>query len=443
MNLSREKLRRAVTDPVFFAQEFLGIQPHPGQANWLRNSNRPENALHTGNRWGKSFVQAVKILHRCIFKIRDQRYRHARYQAANVSITLDQAQILYYHVLRLINRSKFASALIDDARLTPFPHLKFGNGSVFWARSTQNNAEYLLGHDFDYINFDEVAYETNPEYVIEQVLVMRLADRSGMLDLTSTPKGKNWFYRKCQQLRANPSLGYVQNGSCWQNPFISREYLQMRQQTLPEKKVAQNIMGNFVDDENALFKEEQIVRAMSSSTGLCHPLDGHSYVTGWDLGRKQSWTVGITIDISSRPFQVVSFERFQKDWLEQTDSIRQKKRLYPGLVVIDATGVGDVILSQLADISPIPFLFNEKSKLDLLSNLQLMHQKGELAYPAFQQFTNKGEIWSLQDELREIGWDQKQSFDGVMALGLAVWPLRAGIENPVPLSPLTGSFRWQ
>lgn len=440
MRVTREKIRKAILDPVYFAQEFLKIEPHAGQARWLSNSRCRENALHTGNRWGKSFIQAVKFLHRSIFKIRNPKYRGLRYQTANVSITLDQAQIVYYHILSLLGRSKFISALVKDALLTPFPHIKFGNGAVFWARSTQDNAEYLLGHDFDFINFDEVAYETNPEYVIDQVLVMRLADREGTLDLTSTPKGRNWFYRKCQQLQNNPMLGYVQNGDCLQNPHISREYLEFRQKTLSEKKVVQNIYGQFIDEENQLIKEEQIAWALANATGLCAPLLGHSYITGWDLGRKQSWTVGITIDISVRPYQVVSFERFQKDWLEQVEIIRQKKKLYPGLVVIDSTGVGDVIMSELADIRPIGFQFGEKSRLELISNLQLMHQKNLMAYPLIEQFTENGEIWSLQDELRELSWDKGKSLDGAMALALALWPLRSSVDNSLVLSPQIASF---
>ena len=118
--------------------------------------------------------------------------------------------------------------------------------------NSQNSGEYLLGHDFDFVNFDEVAYETNPEYVIEQVLMMRLADREGILDYTSTPKGKNWFYQKCLKLQQNPKWGYVQNGSCLQNNFISKEYVEQKMQSLSQPKINQNILGQFVEEEIAV-----------------------------------------------------------------------------------------------------------------------------------------------------------------------------------------------
>jgi len=203
----------AIHDPVLFAREFLEIEPHPGQVKWLLNSTRPENTLHTGNRWGKSLAQAVKILHRCILKIRDSRFKHVKkYEAVNASITLDQAKIIFENVLRLVKSKPHLESLVKTVKFTPFPHIVFGNGAVLWARSTQRRGEYLLGRDYDYFNFDEVAFEPHPEYVVNQVIMMRLADRAGMLDYTSTPKGKNWFYRKCCELEKNPKLGYVQNG---------------------------------------------------------------------------------------------------------------------------------------------------------------------------------------------------------------------------------------
>ena len=68
--------RQAVTDPALFSREFLELDPHPGQIQWLTNSIKSQNLLVTGNRWGKSTVQAAKILHRAIFRIRDRSFDH-------------------------------------------------------------------------------------------------------------------------------------------------------------------------------------------------------------------------------------------------------------------------------------------------------------------------------------------------------------------------------
>ena len=91
-------------DIPFFAHKFLDIVPHPGQAKWLLKSNRAENLLVTGNRWGKSFACAIKIIHHALFRFRDLKYdNQKRYHIVTASITLDQARIIFNTVLRILN----------------------------------------------------------------------------------------------------------------------------------------------------------------------------------------------------------------------------------------------------------------------------------------------------------------------------------------------------
>ncbi len=432
-------LRNAINDPVEFARQFLGIEPHPGQIKWLRNSTKPENALHTGNRWGKSLVQAIKILHRCIFKIRDLKYDHtSKYEAVNASITLDQAKIIFENVIRLAKGKPDLDRMVKEVKFTPFPHIVFGNGAIFWARSTQRRGEYLLGRDYDYFNFDEVAFEPHPEYVVNQVIVMRLADRAGVLDFTSTPKGKNWFYRKCCELQKNPNLGYVQNGDSRENPNISQEYLARKMKSLSPNMIEQNIKGLFIDDANQVIKEEYIRDAMNASTGLSGPVVGHRYCHGWDLARKRTFTVGITLDITAKPYQVVAWERFQREWKDVYAAVRIRHKEYGGEVIIDSTGLGDVVLSELSNIRPVGFNFGErggKAKSELIANLEKMHALGEVAYPYIEQTKEDGELWSLQDELHNFYWDNNQECDAVMALALALWLVRQGEKSTVILLP--------
>jgi hypothetical protein len=434
----KEFWQEVIKNPVLFTKEFLEIQPHPGQVKWLLNSNKPENALHTGNRWGKSLVQAIKILHRCIFKIRNPKYQNIRrYEAVNVSITQDQAQIIFDNVVRLIKGKPLLEVFVKDIKFTPFPHIIFGNGAIFWARSTQRRGEYLLGHDYDYFNFDEVAFEFHSEYVVNQVIMMRLADRAGMLDYTSTPKGKNWFYKKCCELQKNPEIGYVQNGDSRENPHISQKYLERKLKSLSPSKIEQNIKGLFIDDANQVIKEEYIRNAMTSSTGLSAPILGHRYCHGWDLARKRTFTVGITLDITQKPYQLVALERFQREWRDVYAAIRRKHKEYGGEVIIDSTGLGDVVLAELSDIRPQGFNFGErggKAKSELIANLEQMHALESIAYPYIEQIEDDGEVWSLQDELQNFYWDTNSECDAVMALALALWLVREGEKSPLILS---------
>jgi len=410
------------------------VEPHEGQVRWLSNSNRPENLLCTGNRWGKSLVQAIKILHRCIFRIRKLEYDSCgKYNAVNVSITLDQSKIIFNNVLRLIKGKPIIEAVVNCVRWSPYPRLYFANGAVFTARSSQNRAEHLLGNDYDYINFDEAAFELHPDYVVDEVMAMRLADREGQLDLTSTPKGKNWFYRRAMKYEKKPDSCYFQQGATVENPNVSRKYLNRKIRSLSEQRVKQNIYGEFVDSADEIISEELIQRALAMATGLSEPVQGRRYCHGWDLARKVTHTAGVTLDVSCEPYQVVCIERFQaNDWNTVLERIRLRHRKYGGRVLVDSTGLGDVVLGQLSDIGAEGYNFGGgggRAKIELLTNLELLHEKGKIAYPYYEQ-RGEDELWSNLQELREATWSDNGSCDFLMALALACWiPSMIGKEN--------------
>lgn len=436
MNLPRPtgSWRRALIDPVYFSQHFLEIDPHPGQVCWLRHSVHSENLLHSGNRWGKSLAQAIKTAHRLLFQIRNPRHdRVGRYVGANVSITLDQARIIFNETLRLLRRLQYADYLIADVLATPFPMLRLTNGSVLWARSTQRRGEYLLGHDFDFISFDEAAFEPSADYVVEEVLAMRVVDRAGQIDYVSTPRGKNWFYRKALQIAARGQRGYVQRGDSRENPHLPVEYLERTIARLSPQRKAQNVEGRFVDLGNEVLREEDIQRALSLSIGLRPPEPGRVYVHGWDLARKRSWTVGATLDVTARPAQMVAFERFQhRAWPDVFAAIRRRHREYGGRVLIDATGLGDVVLAELADIKAEGFNFGEKggrAKSELIGVLEQAFASGAVAIPNAEMMTADGEYWSLANELREFSWEDNTHCDAAFALALALWLARTPRES--------------
>jgi hypothetical protein len=433
----------------------------------LANSVTPENLLHCGNRWGKSLVQAIKIAHRLLFQIRNPKYdRAGRYVIANVSITLDQARIIFNEAVRLLRRLPYCDYLIEDLVVTPFPMLRLTNGSVLWARSTQRRGEYLLGHDFDFISFDEAAFEPAADYVVEEVLMMRVVDRAGQIDYVSTPRGKNWFYRKSQEIAARGLHGYVQCGDTRDNPHLPADYLERTIMRLSPQRRAQNIEGQFVDLGNEVLREEDIQRALALWKGgpdlgqglqksLAYgyrppgwectsvntlrqdqghpPVNGRHYVHGWDLARKRTWTVGVTLDITDRPMQLVAFERFQhRSWPAVITAIRQRHTQYGGRVIIDATGLGDVVLSELTDIGAQGFNFGErggKAKSELIATLEHSFATGQVAIPMIEMTNVDGDYWSLPNELREFSWDDNQHCDAAFALALALWLARQPRER--------------
>ncbi|MCP4582254.1 MAG: hypothetical protein GY839_11615 [candidate division Zixibacteria bacterium] len=433
--------RRAHHDPIYFAREYLDFQPHPGQVAWLNGSTGFENALITGNRWGKSEIQALKLIHRCIFQLRPIRYDRPRhYRAMNVSITLDQAQIVFSKILALLERNKKLNALVKKIRSTPYATIIFRNGSELSARTSANRGEYLLGHDYDYVNFDEVAYEPKPEAVVEGVIKMRLADRAGTLDYGSTPNGYNWFYHR-QKLIQKDKRGFVYHGSSYENPFLPKESLDYLKQSMTPARAAQHIMGKFSSFEGRLIPEEFLRKAIDMGKGPRGPQEGKKYVHGWDLARKLTFTVGIVMDISEKPFQVVHIERYQRQWPEIIARIKSLYRIYGGDVLIDSTGIGDVVLSDLEDIGAEGFNFAGGNREKLLGNLERSFFSDETAL--YEQTVEQpdGSTWSLVDELRALDAAYINAGDGVCALALALWAAGTPSKIVIPAMAAVGGFR--
>lgn len=423
-------------EPSYFAEYILGVHIHEGQRCWLESSVTSENLLVTGNRWGKSFVAAVKILHHLLYRIRSLEYdRSGVYRILNASITQDQAGIIFNQAVRLARQSVIYAPLIESVVNSPFPKMTLSNGATLEARSTQQRGHYLLGHDYDFFLFDEVAFEPEPEYLVEEVIRMRLADRNGKLDLISTPNGKNWFYRRAMVVASGEMNGYLQFGDSRENPFISQEYLGERLQYFSERRIKQNIKGQFVDSGGELLKGEWIDRALTQLQSTDN--EDVRYISGWDLARKQTATVGITVAIIGDQAQVVSVERLSRyDWEVVMQRIRQRQMLFPGTLVLDATGLGDVISEALRDLQPETVIFTPSAKADLLTNLELFHASGRVAYSRNEIALEKGRVWALEDELRSVRWEDNNQYDGVMALALALWPLRK--RDAIELTPKIG-----
>jgi hypothetical protein len=368
------------------------------------------------------------LLHHAVYRLRPLQFdRCGRYRAVVASITQNQANLVFDQVVRLARQSEILSTLIAGIVWSPFPKLTLGNEATIESRSTQNRGEYLLGNDYDLFVFDEVAFEPNPEYVVEEVIMMRLADREGRLDLVSTPNGKNWFYRRSREIAEELRQGYLQSGDSRHNPFISAAYVDERVRYFSSERLKQNIMGQFVDAGGEVLKGEYIDAALEVCRKVSAPTNAATayYISGWDLARKRTATVGITVEVTGDFAHVIELERLKQfDWMVVIEKIKRRQQRFPGRLVVDATGLGDVVVEQLKEYRPEAVIFTPAVKAELLTNVELFHARKMIAYGRWELPDGPGRIWSLEDELRRARWDDNHECDALMALALALWVLR-------------------
>jgi hypothetical protein len=427
-------------DPVGFCSYVLGMVPHPGQAKWLTDASKNENALVTGNRWGKSSIAAAKLIWKAVYRIgwsaatkAEMEAKHEPYHALNVSLTADQSRVVWDKALALLSGPK-AAVLLSKVTLSPFPRLDLINGSIIEARSTAGNGHYLLGHVYDAVNWDEAAFEPHFRYIRDGVLRMRVVDRAGVIDYTSTGNGRNDFgqYFLDGLAGKEPNL-YSQSGPTTDNPHIDQSMVSMNAARMTERMVRQNISGEIVDAGDSFFEYADVQNAIDNeltdqmsatfdsediqATAVLHDPFGdgpswikrfpsHRYIHAWDVADKRDWTVGCTIDVSlPPPWPVVEFERFQKlGWSHVYARARDRHARYAiggpdhSTTYVDSTGVGEVVVQELRDIRAKGFMFTGPSKDELLANLQSMLNLREIRFPFIRPMVDELLFYTREDE---------------------------------------------
>jgi hypothetical protein len=416
--------------------------------------------LTTGNRYGKSHIAAAKLVYVAAYKIGwNERIRarakanHQIYRAANIAPTLDQAKIVWTKAFGMLQGRRI-SWLIDDVKLSPYPIITLkgsdGIASTIEARTTANRAQSLLGGDYDFFNWDEAALEKSFTETYENVLRMRLADRRGRLDITTTGQGRNEYGRFfIDGLEGRVPDLYTQSGSTAENPNLETTVEEMMR-GYSQRMIQQNILGMIVDGGGGFFDIEDLeaaedadLTALMKSTAqqkdasvIAHAelyvddlnwhnrYPDHRYVHFWDIANTTDWTVGITLDCTDTVMRLVEFERFQKTgYAHIYDKMRERHRKYQIGVVdsgsnkssrtyFDATGVGQTIGDTLKDIRAEGFVFTKPSKDEILTDLQSALSLRQLKYP---------QIPVLFDELKFYEREDRDLIqDCVMALAGAV-----------------------
>jgi len=439
-------------------------------------SVQPINTLVPGNRWGKSTIIAEKHIWACISKHglkakTKAEWKAAEYETISVAMSADQAAIVFKEAKKLLKDSPLR-VLVKAMRSTPFPHIIFANGAVFHCRSAHDDGKYIDGHAYRYLSIDEAGWIPNLKSLMTNVIVMRLAG-GGEIDLIGTPKGYNdlYFYYERGQ-RGTPGY-YSQRGSIYDNPYLPREDIEMRDRLLAsaDPKIRKQVLeGEFVDFSGLAFTRDQ--RDNAFDPHLEHYegyIPGHRYWAAFDLGRQTDFTVGIVLDVTTKPWKVVSFTRLNKvAWEEIYATIdRVTKEYHMRFARIDATGpAGDVIEEEMTKrgIKVDAFKTSTRaSKLDIINGLQSALDEGRKVIGVADSVDDNGSVqhhpileepgdgnWGLirlpcisqlMDEMGIYSIDDKNIpfTDSVMALALVVDLAR---EMEGVSAPLIGGMYW-
>ena len=224
--------------------------------------------------------------------------------------------------------------------------------------------ERVRSWEFDYLIVDEAAYLPDLENEWMRALRPLLIKTRGGGMFISTPKGKNFFYSLFQK-GINGEKDYKSwQFSSYENPYLPKQELDELVESMPEANYRQEILAEPGENISNPFGTAAIERNTIGVLSTRQPT-----VIAADLARVNDWTVIIGLDEHG---VMCYFDRFQLPWNQTVERIKALRERFPTpQIVVDATGVGSVILEQLQrDIYNVyGFSFNSVTKPKIIHKL--------------------------------------------------------------------------
>ncbi len=285
--------------------------------------------------------------------------------------------------------------------------LQFTNGSrILSLPANQSTGRGFAAGD---AYLDEYAFQLYAEDIYNAI--SPALSHGGRLTVLSSPNGRaNHFF----QLWAGIEGGdWSRHEIKWTEcpPYDEAWYAEMRPQ-FTAQRWASEFDCDFTASGQAVFRDEDIRRCADGWEGLQAAESGHHYITAWDIGRRADATVGVTLDVTVEPWQLVAYERLLGvPYPAIQRRIEQRHHDYPGEHWIESNGVGDPVMENL-NVNVEPFTTTRKSKADAITALALSHEQSKLKHGVKQ----------LAVECQLYQWDDKDLIqDSVMAAAIACW----------------------
>lgn len=468
------------TDVVAFADKILGVPLHPDQVRWIKNANKKINILRPGNRWGKSFVEAVIHVWQCMCKPQiagrvttPEQWLQIEYQTLNFGPGYEQAREIlrlardivqgnvlippqYQDKYGYTNKSQLKDwAIIEDkSEAQMLPQLVFKTGSKLLGRSYSEMGQAFKMKRLAFISGDECADVAELWTFTNGTLLPRLVDMGGIIHFVGTPQAEGIDYMQMIEMAEEDMAKsdykergqfYTQRGTMYDNLFLPREEIERTERIADETLRKQIIYGEYVETGDKYFGSERVFHSIDKDLELLHEGGGRKYLTTVDFaGGTSEWadyTAALVIDYTEEPYRVVHFWRIKGGDMPiplQYSQVEDILHRFPGKLIIDASALGGKnALAFLRHLNPIPVEISARLKGEMLSTLkvafdggQSKHRRREVIYDSDGNKSDLNPDWGLirfpnipvlVNELQNYKLDDtKLRTDSVMALAQGV-----------------------
>lgn len=348
-----------------------GFTPYEAQKDWIRTIEDEDVkyvTITTGRQVGKSLFGLNMLLKWGLSK--------PNQMIMFVSPIYSQARKVFEDLERAVGDGN----LIKSKNKSNYD-VEFINGSKVMFRSAER-PDGLRGYTLDYLVVDEAAFVS--DNVWDTILKPTILVKGKKCLFTSTPKGRNWFYKlhlrgidedqpQYRSIRAKTS----------DNPYIDKEEIDESRRTLPEDIYKQEILGEFVDDGGSVFKNLDTYCILNE---WGPKLSGVRYYGGIDFGRAEDYTV-LTI-LNDRGQVVYVYRERQKPWEVIINEMVTVLKRYDAQVQLEINSIGDVLFESLKKQykKVTPFLTTNASKQHIIEDLIYSLNQNDLYLPSQELF---------------------------------------------------------
>jgi hypothetical protein len=336
---------------------------HKGQRR-IHRSKKRFRVVACGRRFGKTLL--------AVFELLEFALTHPNSNCAWVAPYFRQSKIVYRFIRKVFHKTgKHFIVYKSDTDL----RFEFANGSVIQFFSAENY-ETMRGEPYDFVVIDEAADSLRDSKLWTDAIRPALADRRGNALFIGTPKGRNLFFLLFSRGKDPEYPDWESfHARTADNPYIARAEIEAARKELPEDTVRQEYDAEFLEESAGVFRRIAAILEGTLDPDY-QPRYGHRYVVGWDPAKYSDYSVLFVFDLNTS--SVVWFDRFnQFDYSYQVKRVAAvAKRFHNAFILMDSTGVGDVVLERLREHynNCDGYLLTNPSKKMLIEALQLAIQ---------------------------------------------------------------------
>lgn len=376
---------RARHDPVFFANEFLGMPLHDGQIKYLRTAvlGVPELVeehnrsltdedyeelkelfeeylpgrkwrlirrflLSCANRWGKSAVISILQLWYLFNKFgikasNDAEWFDIEYRTANIAPLSKSTQPVFKAIHAIMtssypirgedgtmttNKCQIEWFYLQERTINSPPYKQyFANNSYIEHLSLMGNkGDNLQGLPYGLITYDEAARSDHLQIEIDDSILGRLLDWTGPLHLLSTPSQNSasllYYKRLYEEGLVGINESYTQEGSVYENRFMTKSQLADHEKMLEDNPLRDQMLhGKFIFGTETIFPGQDILDAQDDSLN-----DGVRYEDG------HRYVIGVDTAIGSDEmvYQVIDItsKPYKRVWCEAVKGASRSPQMH-------------------------------------------------------------------------------------------------------------------